>query len=179
MRAPSTLGSFLRAFTWGQVRQLQSAARVITCRLAAHTGMVPKRDEVVFVDIDSKVKQVYGPAKEGASFGYAKQRGRQYEGNGGVRRFQDYYDWRFGASTSVAQSAARYMLTMEIDPTVALGREFLISRNAGGTGAVLMPWMLPEGTLNDFCRGFADTVVARAAQEAALRSQYLANQKKI
>jgi peptidoglycan hydrolase-like protein with peptidoglycan-binding domain len=101
-----------------------------------------------------------------------------YQGNGGVRRFQDFYDWRFGGSTSVAQSAARYMLTMEIDPTVALGREYLISTNAGGTGAALMPWMLPDGTLNEYCRGFADTVAARAAQETSLRSQYLTNQKK-
>ncbi|PWI04539.1 IS1380 family transposase, partial [Streptomyces sp. NWU339] len=70
VRAPSTLGTFLRAFTWGHVRQLESVMRAFTCTLAAHTGLVPKRDEVVFVDIDSKVKQVYGPAKQGASFGY-------------------------------------------------------------------------------------------------------------
>ncbi|MGW3957547.1 transposase [Streptomyces sp. NPDC004752] len=47
--------------------------------LIAHTGLVPKRDEVVFVDIDSKVKQVYGPAKQGASFGYTKQRGLHFQ----------------------------------------------------------------------------------------------------
>ncbi|PWI11982.1 IS1380 family transposase [Streptomyces sp. NWU339] len=79
VRAPSTLGSFLRAFTWGHVRQLESAVRAFTCTLAAHTGLVPKRDEVVFVDIDSKVKQVYGPAKQGASFGYTKQRGLHFQ----------------------------------------------------------------------------------------------------
>jgi len=79
IRAPSTLGSFLRAFTWGHVRQLQSATRAFTCTLAAHTGLVPKTDEVAFVDIDSKVKQVYGPAKQGASFGYTKQRGLHFQ----------------------------------------------------------------------------------------------------
>ncbi|MCY0917916.1 IS1380 family transposase, partial [Streptomyces sp. H27-G5] len=79
IRAPSTLGTFLRAFTWGHVRQLQSATRVFTCNLAAHTGLVPKGDEVVFVDIDSKVKQVYGPAKQGASFGYTKVRGLHFQ----------------------------------------------------------------------------------------------------
>ncbi|MBN0049222.1 IS1380 family transposase [Streptomyces actuosus] len=79
VRAPSTLGSFLRAFTWGHVRQLESAARAFTCNLAAHTGLVPTADEVVFVDIDSKVKQVYGPAKQGASFGYTKQRGLHFQ----------------------------------------------------------------------------------------------------
>jgi hypothetical protein len=79
VRAPSTLGTFLRAFTWGHVRQLESAAREFTCNLAAHTGMVPTGDEVVFVDIDSKVKPVYGPAEQGASFGYTKQRGLHFQ----------------------------------------------------------------------------------------------------
>jgi hypothetical protein len=79
MRAPSTLGTFLRAFTWGHVRQLESSTRAFTCNLAAHAGLIPKGDEVVFVDIDSKVKQVYGPAKQGASFGYTKVRGLHFQ----------------------------------------------------------------------------------------------------
>lgn len=79
VRAPSTLGTFLRAFTWGHVRQLDSAVRAFTCNVAAHTGLVPTGDEVVFVDIGSKVKQVYGPAKQGASFGYTKQRGLHFQ----------------------------------------------------------------------------------------------------
>ncbi|WP_406729507.1 IS1380 family transposase [Streptomyces sp. GD-15H] len=79
VRAPSTLGSFLRSFTWGHVRQLQSATRAFICNLAAHTGLVPKTDEVVFVDVDSKVKQVYGPARQGASFGYTKVRGLHFQ----------------------------------------------------------------------------------------------------
>ncbi|MFI1630681.1 IS1380 family transposase, partial [Streptomyces noursei] len=79
VRAPSTLGTFLRAFTWGHVRQLHSATRAFTCNLAAHTGLIPRGDEVVFVDIDSKVKQVYGPAKQGASFGYTKVRGLHFQ----------------------------------------------------------------------------------------------------
>ncbi|MBL3671491.1 IS1380 family transposase [Streptomyces sp. M2CJ-2] len=79
VRAPSTLGTFLRAFTWGHVRQLESATRAFTCNLVAHTGLVPTGDEVVFVDIDSKVKQVYGPAKQGASFGYTKVRGLHFQ----------------------------------------------------------------------------------------------------
>nr|WP_329537256.1 transposase [Streptomyces sp. NBC_01450] len=61
------------------MRQLESAMRAFTCRLAAHTGLVPTGDEVVFVDIDSKVKPVYGPAKQGTSFGYTKQRGLHFQ----------------------------------------------------------------------------------------------------
>ncbi|MFI6360983.1 hypothetical protein ACIBJF_52885 [Streptomyces sp. NPDC050743] len=79
VRAPSTLGSFLRAFTWGHVRQLEAEVRSFTCNLAAHTGLVPRTDEVVFVDIDSKVKQVYGRPSRGASFGYTKQRGLHFQ----------------------------------------------------------------------------------------------------
>ncbi|WP_030187973.1 IS1380 family transposase, partial [Streptomyces sp. NRRL S-813] len=79
VRAPSTLGTFLRAFSWGHIRQLESAMRAFTCNLAAHTGLVPTDDEVVFVDIDSKVKQVYGPAKQAASFSYTKVRGLHFQ----------------------------------------------------------------------------------------------------
>ncbi|WP_331730207.1 IS1380 family transposase (plasmid) [Kitasatospora sp. NBC_00070] len=79
VRAPSTLGSFLRSFSWGHVRQLESAARAFTCNLAAQTGLLPGADQVVFVDIDSKVKQVYGTAKQGAGHGYTKVRGLHFQ----------------------------------------------------------------------------------------------------
>ncbi|KDN85571.1 transposase [Kitasatospora cheerisanensis KCTC 2395] len=79
VRAPSTLGSFLRAFTWGHVRQLESAARAFTCNLAAHCNLLPGSDQVVHLDIDSKVKQVYGAAKQGAEHGYTKVRGLHFQ----------------------------------------------------------------------------------------------------
>jgi Transposase DDE domain group 1 len=77
--APSTLGSFLRSFTHGHVRQLQAATRRFTANLIAHTGLVPAGEPIVYLDIDSKVKQVYGPAKQGASFGYTKVRGLHFQ----------------------------------------------------------------------------------------------------
>lgn len=77
--APSTLGSFLRSFTHGHVRQLQAAARRFTANLIGHAGLVPAREPMVFLDIDSKVKQVYGPAKQGASFGYTHVRGLHFQ----------------------------------------------------------------------------------------------------
>lgn len=77
--APSTLGSFLRSFTHGHVRQLQAAARRFTANLIAHTGLIPPGEPIVFLDIDSKIKQVYGPAKQGASFGYTKVRGLHFQ----------------------------------------------------------------------------------------------------
>jgi hypothetical protein len=77
--APSTLGSFLRAFTHGHVRQLQAAARRFTANLIARAGLIPRGEPTVFLDIDSKVKRVYGPAKQGASFGYTKVRGLHFQ----------------------------------------------------------------------------------------------------
>jgi hypothetical protein len=78
-RAPSTLGSFLRSFTHGHVRQLQAATRRFTANLIRHTGLLPPGEPTVYLDIDSKVKQVYGPAKQGASFGYTKVRGLHFQ----------------------------------------------------------------------------------------------------
>src|SRR6266700_4782636 len=77
--APSTLGRFLRAFTHGHVRQLQAAARRFTANLIPHAGLIPPGEPIVFLDIDSKVKQVYGPGKQGASFGYTKVRGLHFQ----------------------------------------------------------------------------------------------------
>lgn len=77
--APSTLGSFLRSFTHGHVRQLQAAARRFTANLIAHAGLVPAGEPIVYLDVDSKIKQVYGPAKQGASFGYTGVRGLHFQ----------------------------------------------------------------------------------------------------
>ncbi|MFJ3978145.1 hypothetical protein [Streptomyces sp. NPDC090021] len=79
VRASSTLGTFLRAFTWGHVRQLESAGRVFTANLASHCNLLPGSDEIVCLDIDSKVKQVYGAAKQGAEHGYTKVRGLHFQ----------------------------------------------------------------------------------------------------
>jgi hypothetical protein len=79
VRAPSTLGTFLRAFTHGHVRQLQAVGRRLTAALAAATPLLPGADELAFIDVDSKVKQVHGYAKQGASFGYTKVRGLHFQ----------------------------------------------------------------------------------------------------
>src|SRR6202451_1983177 len=41
IRAPSTLGSFLRSFTWGSTRQLEKPSRVLLARLAAAAPLLP------------------------------------------------------------------------------------------------------------------------------------------
>jgi hypothetical protein len=71
--APSTLGTFLRAFTFGHVRQLD---RVLdeTIRRAWAAGAGPGDGRLV-VDVDSFVGETFGPKKQGAAFGYTRVRG--------------------------------------------------------------------------------------------------------
>jgi hypothetical protein len=71
--APSTLGTFLRAFTFGHVRQLD---RVLgeTLTRAWRAGAGPGSGRLV-VDVDSFVGEVHGYAKQGAAFGYTRKRG--------------------------------------------------------------------------------------------------------
>jgi len=75
VRAPSTLGTFLRLFTFGHVRQLDSVAAGLLIRLAAATPVLPEADQVAFVDLDDTVHQTYGYAKQGAGRGYTGIKG--------------------------------------------------------------------------------------------------------
>ena len=71
--APSTLGSLLRVFTFGHVRQLQAAARQILTGLVGHVPtLLRDGDDQVFVDVDSLLRRVYGHQKQGVGFGHAK-----------------------------------------------------------------------------------------------------------
>jgi hypothetical protein len=72
VRAPSTTGTFLRSFTHGHVQQLTSVHRAALVELARTTPLLPGADEVVFVDLDSTHRQVYGYAKQGAAVGRLK-----------------------------------------------------------------------------------------------------------
>jgi Transposase DDE domain group 1 len=76
VRAPSTLGSFLRSFTWGNVRQLEAAGRELLGGLARAAPLLPGADQLAFVDFDSMQRRVYGHAKQGAAFGHTKISGK-------------------------------------------------------------------------------------------------------
>ena len=76
VRAPSTLGSFLRSFTWGNVRQLEAAGRELLAELARLTPLLPGADQLAFVDIDSMQRRVYGHKKQGAAIGHTKISGK-------------------------------------------------------------------------------------------------------
>jgi hypothetical protein len=75
IRAPSTIGTWLRAFTWANVRQLDAVARQ-TLIAAWDAGLGPTDlSAPLTLDIDSTVCQTYGLAKQGCRFGYTKVRG--------------------------------------------------------------------------------------------------------
>jgi Transposase DDE domain group 1 len=71
VRAPSTLGTFLRGFRFGHVRQLDAVAARLLAELAARTPLLPGADQVAYVDIDDTVRATHGYAKQGAGFGYS------------------------------------------------------------------------------------------------------------
>src|SRR2546423_9120270 len=71
--APSTLGTFLRAFTFGHVCQLERVlAESLTRAWSAGAG---PGDGRLVIDIDSFLGEVHGHDKQGAGFGYTGERG--------------------------------------------------------------------------------------------------------
>lgn len=74
--APSTLGSFLRQFTFGHVRQLDAVASRLLDALAEQApvvgGITTGR---VLVDIDDSIIEVHGHGKQGSAYGYSGVRG--------------------------------------------------------------------------------------------------------
>jgi hypothetical protein len=76
VRAPSTLGSHLRSYTWGNALQLEKAGREFLAELARRAPLLPGAGTLAFIDIDSMQKRVYGHAKQGAKFGHTKIQGK-------------------------------------------------------------------------------------------------------
>jgi hypothetical protein len=75
VRAPSTLGTFLRGFAFGHVRQLDAIAARFTTALARHAPLVPPGAAVTYLDVDDTVHATYGYAKQGAGYGYTRVKG--------------------------------------------------------------------------------------------------------
>src|SRR5690349_2798350 len=65
IRAPSTLGTFLRGLSHGDVRSVHAIHTRFLQSLATRTPLLPGADQLVFLDIDAKKKQVYGHQREG------------------------------------------------------------------------------------------------------------------
>lgn len=82
--APSTLGSFLRAFSFGHVRQLDAIASRFLIAVAGITRLLGQPSsassiedsaEYALLDVDDTIIEVHGYAKQGAGFGYSGVRG--------------------------------------------------------------------------------------------------------
>lgn len=76
VRAPSTLGSHLRSYTWGSVSQLEKAGREFLIMLAREAPLLPGADTLAFIDAGSMQKRVFGHQKQGAKFGHTKIQGK-------------------------------------------------------------------------------------------------------
>ena len=74
-RAPSTLGTFLRTFTFGHVRQLDAVASRLLINLSHTAPLLSGVGELAYLDVDDTVRQTYGYAKQGAGRGYTGTKG--------------------------------------------------------------------------------------------------------
>lgn len=76
VRAPSTLGTFLRSFTHGHVQQLDKIGAGLLAGLITRVpDLLAGGDGIAFLDVDDTVREVHGYAKQGAAFGYTGVRG--------------------------------------------------------------------------------------------------------
>lgn len=75
IRAPSTLGTFLRGFRFGHVRQLDAVAGRFLASLARQAPLLPGAGQLAYLDVDDTVRATYGYAKQGTGFGYTGVKG--------------------------------------------------------------------------------------------------------
>ncbi|MBO0821952.1 MAG: IS1380 family transposase [Nocardiopsaceae bacterium] len=75
IRAPSTLGTFLRAFTFGHVRQLDSVAAAFLTDLVRRSPLLPGAEQLTLLDLDDTIRETHGYAKQGVGYGYNKIKG--------------------------------------------------------------------------------------------------------
>jgi len=76
IRAPSTLGTFLRSFTHGHVQQLDAAGRRLLAGLCGRVpGLLAGSGQIGFIDVDDTIREVHGYAKQAAAYGYSGVRG--------------------------------------------------------------------------------------------------------
>lgn len=79
VRAPSTLGTFLRSFTHGHVQQLDKISGGLLAGLARQVPALvssgARAEDIAFVDVDDTIREVHGYAKQAAAYGYSGVRG--------------------------------------------------------------------------------------------------------
>jgi hypothetical protein len=75
VRAPTTLGTCLRGFTFGHVRQLDAIASRLLIELTKTTPLLAGADQVAYLDLDDTMRETHGYAKQGAGYGYNEVKG--------------------------------------------------------------------------------------------------------
>lgn len=75
LNAPSTLGSFLRSFAFGHVRQLDAVAARLVAGLATRAPLLGDVSRIAYLDVDDTIRATYGYAKQGAGYGYSGVKG--------------------------------------------------------------------------------------------------------
>jgi len=73
--APTTLGTHLRAYRFGHVRQLDAVAARVLAALARSTPVLAGVAQVAWVDLDDTIKQMHGYAQQGVAYGYSGVKG--------------------------------------------------------------------------------------------------------
>lgn len=124
-RAPSTIGSWLRAFKWFNVRQLDAVSRELLARLWAAGAGPANLAGPLTLDLDSTICEVYGRGKHGAEFGSTKVRG--YHPQLATVGGQVVFSRLRGGNAGAARGANSFR-------TETVSRV----RHAGGTGALTM-----------------------------------------
>ena len=122
-RAPSTVGSWLRAHKWSNVRQLDAVSRELLARLWAAGAGPSALAGPLTIDLDSTIVQVHGRAKQGAAFGYTGVRGYHPQLATCAQTGQVLMSRLRGGSAGAARGASSFL-------TETVSRV----RNAGATG---------------------------------------------
>ncbi|MDQ2749083.1 MAG: IS1380 family transposase [Actinomycetota bacterium] len=73
--APSTLGSFLRSFAFGHVRQLDAVAARLVASLVTQAPLLRDAAQIAYLDVDDTIRATYGYAKQGTGYGYSGVKG--------------------------------------------------------------------------------------------------------
>ena len=126
-RAPSTIGSWLRAFKWFNVRQLDAVSRELLARLWQSGAGPADLSGPLTIDLDSTICEVYGRAKQGAAFGYTKVRGYHPQLATCAQTGQVVFSRLRGGAAGAARGAKSFL-------TETVSRV----RHAGATGPLAM-----------------------------------------
>ena len=130
IRAPSTLGTFLRLITFGHVRQLDAVAARLLERLAAATPILAGAGQVALVDLDDTVRQTYGYAKQGS--------GRGYTGMNGLNALLATISTPVSAPVIAATRLGKGSTNSVRGAAKLLAEALSTARRAGATGLVIV-----------------------------------------